>query len=129
MYRDYCQNGMQVLKQVKAMKMSSLIVSLMLVSSCQCTVEDIIKIDNYKFYSLHEWGNEIQKPEDVDVVANIRGSKRIKGPVKGSDVKTLRLINKEEHGDTLKVIIYGKNNMYFQIGNEFFQAEKSILSK
>lgn len=78
MYRDYCQNGMQVLKQVKAMKMSSLIVSLMLVSSCQCTVEDIIKIDNYKFYSLHEWGNEIQKPEDVDVVANIRGSKESK---------------------------------------------------
>lgn len=109
--------------------MKKLLLFLFLAFTYSCTVEDSIEIDNYEFYSLYEWGNEIQKPEDVDVVANIRGSKRIKGPVKGYDSKTLLLVNKEERGDTLKIIIYGKDNMYFQIGNEFFQAEKSILSK
>lgn len=111
------------------MKMPSLIVSLMLFSSCQCTVEDVIEIDNYEFYSLHEWKREIKQQENVDVVANIRGSKRIKGPVKGYVAKTLLLVNKVDQRDTLKIIIYGENNMYFRIGDKFFQAKKSLLSE
>ena len=51
----------------------------------------------------------------------------IKGPVIGADVKILRLVNKEGDRDTLDVIIYG--NKYFRIGEDFYEAENSILSK
>lgn len=111
------------------MKMLLLIASLILFSGCQCTVEDIIDIDNYEFYSLHELGTDIKKPKEVDVIANMRGSKKIKGPVIGIDVKTLYFVNKGDDRDTLIVIIYGKDNLYFRIGEDFYQAEKSILSK
>ena len=107
--------------------MQLLIVSSILFSSCQCTVEDNVKIDNYEFYSLDKLGKEIKEPDDVDVIANIRDSKRIKGPVIGADVKILRLVNKGGDRDTLDVIIYG--NKYFRIGEDFYEAENSILSK
>lgn len=109
--------------------MKKILSFLFIAFTYSCTVEDSIEIDNYEFYSLYEWGKEIEKPKNVDVVANIRGSKRIKGPVKGYYSKTLLLVNKEEREDTLKIIIYGKDNMYFRIGNKFFQAEKPILQR
>ncbi len=115
---------------MKVMKMQLLIViSSILFCSCQRAVDDINKIDDYEFYSLYEFGKEIKKPNDVDVIANLRDSKRIKGPVIGIDVKTLLLVNKGEVKDTLKVIIYGKDNKYFRIGEDFYQAENSIFSK
>ena len=69
---------------MKVMKMLLLTVSLMLLYGCQHTVEDFIRIDDYKFCSLTELGKEIKKPNDVDVIANIRDSKRIKGPLTSS---------------------------------------------
>lgn len=111
------------------MKMLLLIVSLILFCSCQRTVDDFIKIDNYEFYSLFELGKELKKPNDVDIIANIKDSKKIKGPVIGIDVKTLLLLNKERNKDTLTIIIYGKDNKYFRIGEDFFQSKKSIISK
>ena len=76
---------------MKVMKMLLLTVSLMLLYGCQHTVEDFIRIDDYEFCSLTELGKEIKKPNDVDVIANIRDSKRIKGPVIGYCAKLLRL--------------------------------------
>ena len=105
-----------------------LTVSLMLLYGCQCTVEDFIRIDDYEFCSLTELGKEIKKPNDVDVIANIRDSKRINGPVIGYCAKLLRLVNKGNDKDTLSVIVYGKDNRYFRIDNEYYEAEKSILS-
>lgn len=55
--------------------MKKLLLFLFLAFTYSCTVEDSIEIDNYEFYSLYEWGKEIEKPKNVDVVANIRGSK------------------------------------------------------
>ena len=55
-----------------------LTVSLMLLYGCQHTVEDFIRIDDYEFCSLTELGKEIKKPNDVDVIANIRDSKKNK---------------------------------------------------
>ena len=103
-------------------------VSLMLLYGCQHTVEDFIRIDDYEFCSLTELGKEIKKPNDVDVIANIRDSKRIKGPVIGYCVKLLRLVNKGNAKDTLSVIVYGKDNRYFRIDNEYYEAKKSIFS-
>ena len=48
---------------------------------------------------------------------------------KGIDVMTLVLINKKEKGDTLKVIIYGKDCRYFRIGNDYYESKNSILDK
>ena len=42
---------------------------------------------------------------------------------------TLVLINKKEKGDTLKVIIYGKDCRYFRIGNDYYESKNSILDK
>lgn len=106
-----------------------LTVSLMLLYGCQHTVEDFIRIDDYEFCSLTELGKEIKKPNDVDVIANIRDLKRIKGPVIGYCVKLLRLVNKGNDKDTLSVIVYGKDNRYFRIDNEYYEAEKSIFLK
>lgn len=114
---------------MKVMKMLLLTVSLMLLYGCQHIVEDFIRIDDYEFCSLTELGKEIKKPNDVDVIANIRDSKRIKGPVIGYCVKLLRLVNKGNDKDTLSVIVYGKNNRYFRIDNEYYEAEKSIFLK
>ena len=112
---------------MRVMKMLLLTVSLMFLYGCQCTVEDFIKIDDYEYCSLTELGKEIKKPNDVDVIANIRDSKRIKGPVIGYYVKLLRLVNKGNHKDTLSVIVYGKDNKFFRIDNEYYEAKKSIF--
>ena len=111
------------------MKMLLLIVSLLLFSCCDSTDADSIRIDNYEFHSLHAFNEEINVEKDVNVIDNIKKSKKIKGPVVGIDVKTMFLINKTKGGDTLKVIIYGKDNKYFRIGNEFYESKKSIISK
>lgn len=113
---------------MKVMKMLLLTVCMMLLYGCQHTIEDFIRIDDYEFCSLTELGKEIKKPNDVDVIANIRDSKRIKGPVIGYCIKLLRLVNKGNAKDTLSVIVYGKDNRYFRIDNEYYEAEKSILS-
>lgn len=101
------------------MKTQLLIVSLILCSSCQHRVEDNIKIDTYDFLSLYELGKEIKVQDGVDVIANIKKSKKIKGPIIGIDVKVLKLVNKVGDRDTFEVIIYGKDNRYFRIGEEF----------
>ena len=46
----------------------------------------------------------------------------------GYCVKLLRLVNKGNDKDTLSVIVYGKDNRYFRIANEYYEAEKSIFS-
>lgn len=108
------------------MKMLLLIVSLLL-SSCDNTVTDTIRIDDYEFYSLQKFGKEIKIDKDVNIIIdNIKRSRKIKGPVKGIDVKTIRLVNKVK-GDTLEVIVYG--NKYLRIGNEFYEAKRSIISE
>lgn len=55
--------------------------------------------------------------------------KKIKGPVIGMDIKTLILVNKTNKRDTLKVTIYGKDNKYFRIGEDFYQARNPVFSK
>ena len=119
---------MLIIRRMKVMKMLLFTVSLMLLYGFKCTVEDYINIDDYETCSLTELGKEVKQPNDVDVIANIRDSKRIKGPVIGYYVKLLRLVNKGNAKDTLSVIIYGKSNKYFRIDNEYYEAEKSIFS-
>ena len=112
------------------MKMLLLIViSLLLFSNCESTVSDSVKIDDYEFYALYKFGREIKIDKNVDVIYNIKNSKKIKGPVIGVDVKTMILVNKSIEGDTLKIIIYGKDNRYFCLDKEYYQAKRSILQE
>lgn len=121
---------MQEIKHVKVMKMLLLIVSsLLLLSNCESSVSDNIRIDDYEFHALYKFGREIKITKNVDVIYNIKNSKKIKGPVIGINVKTMILINKSIKGDTLKIIIYGEDNKYFCIDKEYYQAKRSIISK
>ena len=110
------------------MKKLLLIVSLSFLIGCDTYIEDRIKIDDYEFYSLKGIGIDT-KQIDVDVVAKIKHSKKVKGPVKSGVIKNLYLVNKKQEGDTLIVIIYGTDNIYFKIGEDYYQAKSSILSK
>ena len=105
------------------------VISLLLFSNCESTVSDSVKIDDYEFYALYKFGREIKIDKNVDVIYNIKNSKKIKGPVVGVDVKTMILVNKSIEGDTLKIIIYGKDNRYFCLDKEYYQSKCSILSK
>ncbi len=105
-----------------------LIVSLTFLIGCDTTIEDRVKIDDYEFYSLKGICIDT-KQIDVDVVAKMKHSKKIKGPIKGYVVKNLFLLNKKQEGDTLIVIIFGTDNKYFKIGEDYYQAKSSILSK
>ena len=111
------------------MKMQLLIVSLLFFSGCDDAVTVRDKLEDYEFYSLHEMGKDINVSEDVNIIDNLMNSCKVKGPVIGIDVKTLRLVNKKELGDTLEVIIYGKENKYFRIGDDFYMTKNSVLSE
>ena len=50
--------------------------------------------------------------------------KKHKGPA-----TTMRLVNKTKDGDTLEITFYGKDFKVFSIGKDFYEAEKSIISK
>ena len=116
---------------MKVMKKHVLIIALLLLTcltGCKKTLKDQISIDDYEFYSLKEFNRDIEVPEDVDVIANLRDSKKIRGPIKGV-AKTMRLVNKTKDGDTLKITFYGNNYRVFSIGKDFYEAEKSIISK
>ncbi len=109
------------------MKMQLLIASILLSLVSCCKRNDLVRINNYEFYSLYSFGKELKICSDVDVVHNIIESKKIKGPVIGKDVMTLILVNKKESEDTLKVIIYGKSCRYFRIGDDYYQSKNPIL--
>lgn len=112
------------------MKTQLLIVSIFLfITSCCSRGPDKIRIDDYEFYTLYEIGKQIEINKNIDVIYNIRNSKKIKGPVIGMDIKTLILVNKTNKRDTLKVTIYGKDNKYFRIGEDFYQARNPVFSK
>ena len=64
----------------------------------------------------------------MDVIAILRDSKKIRGPIKGP-ATTMRLVNKTKDGDTLEIILYGKDYRVFSIGKDFYEAEKSVISK
>ena len=116
---------------MKDMKKHILIVALLLLTGftgCDNTLEDYISIDDYEFYSLKEFNRDIEVPKGVDVIANLRDSKKIRGPIKGV-VTNMRLVNKKIDGDTLKITFYGNDNRTFSIGKDFYEAEKSIISK
>ena len=98
-------------------------------TSCNNTISDNIEIDDYEFKSLCEFGKEIKIQDNIDVINNIKSSTKIKGPVKGIDVKTMILVNKLNPKDSLKIIIYGKDNKYFRINDNFYQAKESVISK
>ena len=98
-------------------------------TSCNNTISDSIEIDDYEFKSLCEFGKEIKIQDNIDVINKIKSSTKIKGPVKGIDVKTMILVNKLNPKDSLKIIIYGKDNKYFRINDDFYQANESIISK
>ena len=99
-------------------------------TSCNNAISDSsIEIDDYEFKSLCEFGKEIKIQDNIDVISKIKNSTKIKGPVKGIDVKTMILVNKSNPKDSLKIIIYGKDNKYFRIGDNFYQAKESIISK
>ncbi|MBO4659521.1 MAG: hypothetical protein J5637_07860 [Prevotella sp.] len=113
------------------MKKQILIVALLLLTGltgCDNTLKDHISIDDYEFYSFREYNREIEVPEGVDVIANLRDSKKIRGPIKGV-VTNMRLVNKTKDGDTLEIRFYGKNYRTFSIDKDFYEAEKSIISK
>ena len=120
---------MRAIKQMRVMKMQLLIVSLLFFSGCDDAVTVRDKLEDYEFYSLHEMGKDINVSEDVNIIDNLMNSCKVKGPVIGIDVKTLRLVNKKELGDTLEVIIYGKENKYFRIGDDFYMTKNSVLSE
>ena len=116
---------------MKVMKKHLLIVALLLLTGltgCDNTLKDQINIDDYEFYSLKEFNREIEVPEGVDVITNLRDAKKIRGPIKGP-ATTMRLVNKTKDGDTLEITFYGKDFKAFSIGKDFYEAEKSIISK
>lgn len=113
------------------MRILLLIVSFILLTcltGCKNTLKDNVRIDDYEFYSLTEFNREIEIPADVDVIANMRDSKKIRGPIKGI-AKHMRLANKTRDGDTLEVTFYGNDYRFFSIGEDFYEAENSIISK
>ena len=110
------------------MKNQLLIIALLLLTfltGCDNTLKKHISIDDYEFYYINR---DIEVPEDVDVIANLRDSKKIRGPIKGP-ATTMRLVNKTKDGDTLEITFYGKDFKVFSIGKDFYEAEKSIISK
>ena len=112
------------------MKLYLLIVSLLLLvglTGCDNTLADHVRIDDYEFYSFKQFNRDIEVPEGVDVIANLRDSKKIRGPIKGV-VTNMRLVNKTKEGDTLKVTFYGNDYRLFSIGKDFYEAKSSILS-
>ena len=117
----------QPLPKSKHMKKLLLIVSILFLTGCDNSITDRVRIDDYEFYSLKEFNQET-KQIDVDVITNMKNSKKIKGPVKGYDVKNLYLVNNKKEGDTLIVVIYEKGE-YFRIGEDYYQAKKPILSE
>ena len=114
---------------MKVMKKHVLIAALLLLAccltGCDNTLKDHIRIDDYEFYYFNR---DIEVPEGVDIIANLRDSKKIRGPIKGP-ATTMRLVNKTKEGDTLEITFYGKNLKVFSIGKDFYEAEKSIISK
>ena len=114
---------MRAIKQMRVMKMQLLIVSLLFFSGCDDTVTFRDKLEDYEFYSLHGIGKEINVSEDVNIIENLKNSCKVKGPIVGIDVKTLHLVNKKKLGDTLEVIIYGKNNKFFRIGGRLLYGK------
>ena len=113
---------------MKVMKKHLLIVALLLLTcltGCDNTLKKHISIDDYEFYYINR---DIEVPEGVDVIANLRDSKKIRGPIKGP-ATTMRLVNKTKEGDTLEITFYGKDFKVFSIGKDFYEAEKSIISK
>ena len=113
---------------MKVMKKLLLIVALLLLTcltGCDNTLKNHISIDDYEFYYFNR---DIEVPEGVDIIANLRDSKKIRGPIKGP-ATTMRLVNKTKDGDTLDITFYGKNLKVFSIGKDFYEAEKSIISK
>ena len=92
-------------------------------TSCENKLSDSIEIDDYEFKSLCKFGKEIKIQDNIEVINKIKNSTKIKGPVKGIDVKTMIMVNKLNPKDTLKVLIYGKDNKYFRIGDNYYQAK------
>ena len=115
--------------QIKTPPMKLMICLALLLTSCNNTISDSIEIDDYEFKSLCEFGKEVKIQDNIDVINKIKNSTKIKGPVKGIDVKTMILVNKLNPTDSLLVIIYGKENKYFRIGDNFYQANESIFVK
>jgi Cu2+-containing amine oxidase len=114
---------------MRVMKMQLLIVSLLFFSGCGDTEIVPDKLEDYEFYSLHGIGKEINVSEHVNIIENLKNSYKVKGPVIGIDVKTMRLVNKKKLGDTLEIVIYGKNNKFFRIGDDFYMTKNSVLSE
>ena len=67
------------------MKMQLLIASILLSLVSCCKRNDLVRINNYEFHSLYSFGKELKICSDVDVVHNIIESKKIKGPVIGTN--------------------------------------------
>ena len=109
--------------------MKLMICLALFLTSCNNTISDSIEIDDYEFKSLCELGKEVKIQDNIDAINKIKNSTKIKGPVKGIDVKTMILVNKSNPKDSLKIIIYGKDNKYFRIGDNFYQANESIFVK
>jgi hypothetical protein len=116
-------------KDKKDTKILLLIVSILLLTGCKNTLKDNLRIDDYEFYSLTEFNREIEIPADVDVIANMKDSKKIKGPIKSGIVKNMRLVNKTKNGDTLEATFYGNDFRFFSIGEDIYEAENPIISK
>lgn len=116
---------MQEIKLVKAMKTQLLIVSSLFLLGCSHKVSNKKLLDGYEFDSLKKFGKEIKDANIDKLINNINNSKQIKGPVIGADIQTMFLVNKNIKGDTLKVIIYGKDARYFRIGERYYQVNSN----
>lgn len=111
------------------MKTLVLLVSSLLLLSCNHTVSYKMIPDSYKFYTLEKFGEKVGFSNIDKLINDINNSKPIKGPVIGADVQTLFLINKNVKGDTLKVIIYGDDARYFRIGERYYQVCSNSFMK
>lgn len=58
-------------------------------------------------------------------VENINKSQQIKGPIIGSVVKNLYIVN-ESNADTIKIVVFGHENKLFKLGNSFYESSSSI---
>ena len=72
------------------MKMQLLIVNLSSFISCDTTLSDDVRVDDYEFHSIYVTRGsekEISIQHNIDIISNIKYAKKIKGPIKSKNGK------------------------------------------
>ncbi|MDJ1501963.1 hypothetical protein [Xanthocytophaga agilis] len=110
------------------MRLQVLVASLMVFFSCADSSKNECMIDltGYRFSSVTYFNKATFNIRGYDVVKYIMNSTTIKGPVKGSIVKELKLVHRTKN-DTISLTVYGDDHRYFRLGKCFYEADQPIL--